>query len=89
MINFNNTGIVRDGFTRPDDPSEEPEVEAADDNEDAIELYECPWCMKDGQTMEQIRACSGYMSTGMPPNETGHPYGCSCDDCFEEYRRLK
>ena len=63
-------------------------TELEDEEVEELELYTCPWCMKE-QTTEQIRECSGFKSLGMPPNETGHPYGCTCNDCFEEYRRLK
>jgi hypothetical protein len=59
------------------------------DDDDAPDLYHCPWCDKDGQTMDEIRVCSGYRSSGIPPNETGHPYGCGCSDCCAEYQSLK
>lgn len=60
-----------------------------DVDEDEPEFYECPWCGKEGQTMEQIRVCSGYKPSGMPNNQTGHPYGCGCSECMAEYQSLK
>lgn len=77
-MNFN-SGVVRDGWTRPDDES----------GEDVDDLPTCPWCMKPNQTVDQIRECSGFKPSGMPPNETGHPYGCGCSECMAEYQRLK
>lgn len=64
------------------------EAEPEDDCEPE-EGYHCPWCDKDHQTAEHIRICSGWQPSGMPPNGTGHPYGCGCPDCMDEYRQLK
>lgn len=70
---------------RIDDQMEAPMT----DDDDNDEGYWCPWCGRDNQTMDQIRECSGFKPTGMPPNETGHPYGCGCSECRSEYQRLK
>ena len=59
------------------------------DDDEVEEGYHCPWCMKDHQTTEHIRKCSGFKSSGMPDNEAGHRYGCACHDCMDEYRKLK
>jgi hypothetical protein len=65
----------------------EPPDEGMDEEEP--ELHSCPFCGRDDQTDEHIYKCSGYKPSGMPPNETGHPYGCGCPDCMNEYRGLK
>lgn len=60
------------------------------DPEDVEEGFTCPWCMKENQSTEHIRECSGWKPSGMPPNETGHEYGtCGCGDCRAEYQRIK
>lgn len=59
------------------------------DDDEKPKTYWCPWCCKDGQTIEHIKICSSYKSTGMPDNETGHPYGCGCSECMAEYLSLK
>lgn len=59
------------------------------DDEETEEGYHCPWCDKNNQTIDQIRECSGFKPSGMPPNATGHPYGCGCRDCMLEYQSLK
>ena len=64
-------------------------VASPDDDEESEDGYTCPWCTKEHQTTEHIRICSGWKPSGMPPNETGHEYGCGCQDCMEEYRGLK
>ena len=30
------------------------------DYNEALRIYECPWCLCDNQTVEHIRRCSNY-----------------------------